>query len=70
LRQILTALACRAYRRAVRTEDAPLLDLPDGRKVADFDAGIEGRSNIPRLAGVSVSSGGTAVAGCGFRFVA
>ena len=42
-RQILTALARRAYRRAVRNEDVqPLLDLyRTGRKVADFDAGIE-----------------------------
>src|SRR6185369_5070783 len=42
-RRILTTLARRAYRRAVRTEDLqPLLDLyRTGRKTADFDAGIE-----------------------------
>jgi hypothetical protein len=42
-REILTALARRAYRRAVRNEDVqPLLDLyRTGRKAADFDAGIE-----------------------------
>jgi hypothetical protein len=42
-RQVLTALARRAYRRAVTNEDVqPLLDLyRTGRKAGDFDAGIE-----------------------------